>query len=77
VAQLVKNPPAVQETWVLSLGWEDPPEKEMIGYPFQYSGQEISMDCIVQGVTMSWTQLSDLHLFTSFVSFLFRLLEGY
>ena len=27
VAQLVKNPPAVQETWVWSLGWEDPLEK--------------------------------------------------
>ena len=28
VAQLVKNPPAMQETWVQSLGWEDPLEKE-------------------------------------------------
>ena len=27
VAQLVKNPPAKQETWVISLGWEDPLEK--------------------------------------------------
>ena len=27
VAQLVKNPPAMQETWALSLGWEDPLEK--------------------------------------------------
>ena len=27
VAQLVKNPPAVQETWVQLLGWEDPLEK--------------------------------------------------
>ena len=27
VAQLVKNPPAIQETWVWSLGWEDPLEK--------------------------------------------------
>ena len=27
VAWLVKNPPAVQETWVRSLGWEDPLEK--------------------------------------------------
>ena len=27
VAQLVKNLPAVQETWVLSLDWEDPLEK--------------------------------------------------
>ena len=24
-----KNPPAMQETWVQSLGWEDPMEKEM------------------------------------------------
>ena len=27
MAQLVKNPPAVWETWVWSLGWEDPLEK--------------------------------------------------
>ena len=27
LAQLVKNPPAMQETWVRSLGWEDPTEK--------------------------------------------------
>ena len=27
VAQLVKNLPAMQETWVWSLGWEDPLEK--------------------------------------------------
>ena len=27
VAQLVKNPPAMQETWVRSLGWEDPLQK--------------------------------------------------
>ena len=26
VSQLVKNPPAMQETWVRSLGWEDPLE---------------------------------------------------
>ena len=26
VAQLVKNPPATWETWVRSLGWEDPLE---------------------------------------------------
>ena len=29
VAQLVKNPPAMQEPWVRSLGWEDPREKGM------------------------------------------------
>ena len=27
VAQMVKDLPAVQETWVPSLGWEDPLEK--------------------------------------------------
>ena len=27
VAELVKNPPAVRETWVRTLGWEDPLEK--------------------------------------------------
>ena len=27
--QTIENLPAVQETWVLSLGWEDPLEKEM------------------------------------------------
>ena len=29
VAQMVKNLPAMQKTQVQSLGWEDPPEKEM------------------------------------------------
>ena len=29
VAQLVKNPPAMQKTWVQSLSWEDPLEEEM------------------------------------------------
>ena len=32
VAQLVKNVPALQETWVQSLGWEDPLEKEMANH---------------------------------------------
>ena len=32
VVQSVKNLTAVQETWVQSLGWEDPLEKEMATY---------------------------------------------
>ena len=28
VSQLVKNPPAMWETWVRSIGWKDPLEKE-------------------------------------------------
>ena len=31
------------------------------GYPLQYSGLANSMNCIVHGVTKSWTRLSNLH----------------
>ena len=43
VAQMVKNLPAMWETWVWSLGWEDPLE-EGFGNPLQYSCLENSMD---------------------------------
>ena len=49
VAQLVKNLPAIWETWLRPLGWEDPLEKGKKGYPLQYSGLENSMDCTVHG----------------------------
>ena len=45
VAQLVKNPPAIREIWVRSLGWDESPGVEK-GYPLQYSDLEHSMDCI-------------------------------
>ena len=48
VAQMVKNLPAMQETWIRSLGWEDSPGEEK-GYPLQYSGLENSTDCLVHG----------------------------
>ena len=35
VAQMVKNLPAVQETWVQSLGWEEPLEKEKATYSWR------------------------------------------
>ena len=41
VAQMVKNLFAMQETWVRSLGWEDPLEKEMVphlGLPWWLRG---------------------------------------
>ena len=34
-------------------------------YPFQYSGLENFMDCIVHGMAKGWTRLSDLHFHTS------------
>ena len=43
MAQVVKNLPAMWETWVHSLGREDPLEKGT-GYPLQYSCLENSMD---------------------------------
>ena len=32
VPQTVKNPPAMQETWVRSLGWEDPLEEGLVAH---------------------------------------------
>ena len=57
VAQLVKNLPAMWETWVWSLGWVDPLEKGKATH--SKSGLENSMDCIVHGVTKSQTWRSD------------------
>ena len=51
VAQLVKNPPAMQETHLILRLGRFPGEG--IGYPFQYSGLENSMDCIVHEVAKS------------------------
>ena len=62
VTQLVKNPPAMWETCVRSLGWEDPLEKEV--YPLQDAGLENSMNCIVHGVAKSRTPLRNFHFTT-------------
>ena len=40
-----KDLPAMRETWVQSLGWEDSPG-EGKDYPLQYSGLEKSMNCM-------------------------------
>ena len=63
MAQIVKDPPAMQETQVRSLGREDPLEKGMATH-CQYSCLENSMDrgarwATVHGVPKRWTQLSD------------------
>ena len=67
MAQLVKNPPAVQETWVRSLGWEDSPG-EGNSYSLQYCGLENFMDrgawqATAPGVAKSQTRLSDFDAF--------------
>ena len=106
ITQLVKNPPAMQETPVQFLGQENPWRRDRLhtpvilgfpcgsagtesacnvgdlgsipglgrspgegqGYPLQYYGLENSMDCIVHGVTKSWTRLSHFH-FSLSISF--------
>ena len=52
VAQTVKRLSAMQQTWVRSLGWEDPLEQGMATH-------SITLDYIVRRVTKSQTQLSD------------------
>ena len=44
ITQLVKNPPAMRETWVGSQGWEDPLEKGRATH-------SSVLACIVHGVT--------------------------
>ena len=62
VAQMLKNLPTVLETWVQSLGWEDPLEKGKAIYssilawriPWREARQATA-----HKVTKSWTRLSD------------------
>ena len=56
---MVKNLLAMQETWVQSLGWEDPLEEGMATHSSALAWR-IPMDkgpwwAIVHGVTKSWT----------------------
>ena len=69
VAQMVKNLPAMLETRVQSLGWEDLGSTFGLGrspgegkvYPLQYSGLEKPMGSMVHGVAQSRTRLSDFY----------------
>ena len=63
VAQMVKNLPAMLETWVLSLAWEDPLEEGMATH-FSILSWRIPMDrgawwATVHEVEKSWTRLSN------------------
>ena len=58
VAQLVKNPPVMRETWVRSLGWEDPLEKKKATYSSILAWR---IPWSVHGIPKSWTRLSDFH----------------
>ena len=47
MAQTVKNPPAAQETWIRSLGGEDPLEEGMVTH------------CSILAWRIAWTEKSD------------------
>ena len=58
VAQLVKSLPAVRETQVRSLGWEDALEKEMATHSSILAWKIPWTGTIVRGIAKSWTRLS-------------------
>ena len=59
MAQLVKNPPARQETWVWSLGWEDALDKGKAAHSSIPAWR--GPWTVGSVVTKSWTQWSDFH----------------
>ena len=56
IAQLVKNPPAMQENPVRFLGWDDPLEKGKATEPVFWTGE-----FLVHGVAKSQIRLNDFH----------------
>ena len=52
MARPVKNPPAMQETWVRSLVGKIPWRREQLPTPVFWPGE--FMDCIVHGLYSSW-----------------------
>ena len=59
MAQTVKNLPAMRETPVCSLGWEDPLEKGMATPSITLAWRTPWTEAIVHGVTESGTRLSN------------------
>ena len=64
VAQMIKNLPAMPETWVRSLGWEDPQRRAWQPIPVLQPGESTWTEdprglATVHGVPKSWTQVRD------------------
>ena len=74
---MVKNPTAMWETWVQSLGWEDPLEEGMAAHPSSFAWRipidRGALQATVHGVTKSRTvQRSTANIISSiFLNFLF------
>ena len=61
MAQLVKNSPAMWETWVRSLVWEDTLENGKAAHSSILAWRMPQTVCIVHGVTKSRARLIDFH----------------
>ena len=65
VAQLVKNPPTIQETWVRFLGWEDPLEKgkaphsSILAWRIPWTIQSMGLQRVGHSYTLHYTH--DFH----------------
>ena len=63
VAQMVKNPPAMRETWIQSLGWEGSLEEGMATHSgilaWRIPMERGAWWATVHGVAKSWTRLND------------------
>ena len=67
MAQLVKNPPAMWEIWVRSLGWENLLEKATANHSSILAWRIPWTPYIVSpGVAKNRTRLSDFHTFTQY-----------
>ena len=64
MAQRIKHLPAMQETQVRSLGWEDPLEKEMATHSSILALERGAWRATVHRVTKSQTRLSDFTFLT-------------
>ena len=58
MAQLIQNPPAMWETWVWSLGWEDPWRRERLPTPVFWSGEFMGS----QRLRHDWVPFTSFHM---------------
>jgi len=81
MAQMVKNPPAIWETWVQSLGWEDPLEEGMATHS-NILAWRIPMDrgawqTTLHGVAKSLSDSAQQHMGSMISTLKFRFLDDF
>ena len=78
VAQMVKNPPAIQETWVQFLSWEDPWRRKWqstpVSLPGEFQGQRSLVgyrpwDLLLSAKDQTFLKLQEQHAFLQAFNF--------